>query len=353
MSKVYYHIIEDAEKNQCLTTDYLVSNKVKEVITNKIHHKMFAKDEHGNVVEDALGNKEVIYVNHDVVNSIASINAYMFDLDKQYNPALINKALNKLKECNLNFGIDFFAIPELKDDEVSANILNSINLNLRSLDTDNWVKTYNTFHVPDSEINKFDFLRNRDIRIVRVNGNDPVNNIDTYEGQNAVIKTGYGKENYLTYFYNHIHNCRFDKIIDQYNVSAGAHIDYVNPAEIDFYDLNGVEKSISIEELIKIGHNAIEKYGDKPLPNRYKALMILLLSKYYEIKDNDYHSLMFFALKYNKQLKDLIIAKELLISLIKDYLNNSYSDSKYTYDNIHKEDAAKTLEKKYFKGYFK
>ena len=201
-------------------------------------------------------------------------------------------------------------------------------------------------------INKFDFLRNRDIRIVRVNGNEPINNVDTYEGESSVVKTGYGKENYLTYFYNHIHNNRFDVMIDSYNPASGAHIDYVNPAEIDFYDLNGVEKTTSIEELIKIGHYAIKKYGNKAIIERYISAMDLLLSDYYAIKDNDCHSLMFFSKKYNEDLSKLIIAKEILIGITKDYINNSFDDSKYTYDYLKKTDAAKTLEKKYFKGYF-
>ena len=333
--KTYYRFLTDDETKQSFSNDYLVSeNAVKKI--GEINFKKAIISETEKSTFDEQNNP---------YDSIGGLRTYMYNIGLEYNPRYIKEALLLLKEHNGNFSKALVQV-----DSTLTKVLTRLQASYRNNTTADWIKTYNTLVLNEEEAKKCDFLKQNNFRVLRVFGN-PKGFIDDYNGDLSAIMS----DGVYTYFYNHVTPNRFEIVENIDNKGVGGHVQFVDPAIIDFNILNGFDNTDDPKSILEISGRVINMLKENGnFPQHILDCMIILITSYYCANDANYYTLMHLASIYNVKLADLIIAKELLINAVISFINNP--DLSYSFENnfrpYGKTGIAKTLERDYFSEYF-
>ena len=390
MGKYYYHVLNEFELNQHLNYDRIVSDKVIEDIGKSVIHSVSVKNKFGHDILDNNGKRKVDKVNHNIKDSIASINEYMYNIDRASNPRTISMVAEEIKKYGINMDPDI--LPNHVD--VIKKIYNCFYL------TDDFknmlVKTFNSFDGVEKD--DLDFMTKNDIRVVKVKAGDEIeNHVDCLKSSNgidyAIVIPDINKP-YITYFYNHIEPIRynnkendklgndidfslllpdkykatemtseleflsqeFSKWPSLYNSSNDSEhnndlVNYLTPLELDFKLLNGIDENISLNEIIRAIYRVFDKnLNTIPYRTFNEAIMHYLVKNYYRgdqfnistLKDSTGSS-------PDIIVPSIIAAKEMLISGVKHYLETG--DDSFHFDEVYGKDISiVTLEKKFFQN---
>ena len=332
-----FRFLTDDEAKQSFSRDYLVSKNVVEQISNITHKKLFL---------DEFGLNERIADFNNPYDSIGGLSTFMYNIGVELNPNFIHDALRLLKENHGNF--------DKAREGASPAIIKTLNKIYDAFNNSNdksWIKTYHSFDLTDEDILKCNYLTQKYCRIIKVFEGNNTNGIDEYNGTLTAVK----RDGVYTLFYNHITPERFDIINNEDNKGVGGHIDYVNPAVIDFCYLNGLNKDLDVKEIIEAGNIVLEAINqDSNYPDSIKKCMNILLNNYYGAANSNYYTIMYLSKLFNIELSELILAKELLIGAISNYISThkldySFEENNRPYGNT---GVVKTLERPFFGGYF-
>ena len=390
MGKYYYRVLNEIELNQHLTYDRIVSDKVIEDVGKSVIHSISAKNKFGHDLLDSNGKKIVDKVNYNIKDSIASINEYMYNIDRASNPRTISMVAEEIKKYGINMD------PDILPNHVDV-IKKIINCFYRTDDFKNMlVKTFNSFDRVEKD--DLDFMTKNNIRVVKVQAGDEIeNHVDCLKSSNgidyAIIIPDVNKP-YITYFYNHIepirynHNKDNDKLGDDidFSLMMGKYkatemtselellsrefslwpsrykssnnseynedlVDYLTPLELDFKLLNGIDENISFNQIIRAMYRVFDKnLNTIPYRTFNEAIMRYLVKNYYQSNQFNISTL----IDSTGSSPDIIIpsiiaAKEMLISGVKHYLETD--DDSFHFDDVYGKDTSiVTLEKKFFQN---